>query len=35
LMSRLISPGVNSVELWVADWTSGVLSLTKAGPASP
>lgn len=31
LMSRLIMPGVNSVELWVADWTSGKPVISRAG----
>ena len=31
LMSRLILPGANSVELWVADWTSGKPVISRAG----
>lgn len=31
LMSRLMRPGQNSVELWVADWSSGEPVLTKSG----
>jgi hypothetical protein len=32
LMSRLILPGVNDVELWVADWSSGKAKLIRIGP---
>ena len=31
LMSRLMRPGTNVVELWVADWTNGTPVLTKSG----
>ena len=31
LMSRLMGPGANSVELWVADWTTGKPLLTRVG----
>ena len=31
LMSRLILPGVNTVELWVADWTTGSAVISRVG----
>ena len=34
LMSRLMGPGVNNIELWVADWTTGKPTLSLVGEPS-